>query len=269
MKQRKMDYHLHTNHSMDGKQSVDALCKRAVALGLEEIGITDHIDPGHPSPGVDVTPVFDVWHKEIGLAKEAYPGLTIRVGLEIGDNMACRQQIYDIVDGQPLDFRLFSLHLIDGCDPYDDVYFGGKTQAQAYRQYVERRVESVTTFRDYDAIAHLGYVCKFAPYPRETRPIQYHHAPDAFDAIFKYLAQEGKALEINTSGLVNTDEPIPGPGIVKRYLELGGEFFTFGSDAHYEERVGIYLDKCREMVRSLGGKWQAGFHNRVMEVHKI
>lgn len=266
---RRMDYHLHTTYSPDGKQDMMELCRRAVEAGLDEIAVTDHIDPGHPSPGVDAPPDFPKWSADIERARAAFPRLTIRRGVEIGDNFGFRKDIYSLLGGLSLDFHLLSMHLVDGADPYDQAYFEGKTQAQAYRQYAERRAQSILSFQDYDAAAHLGYVCKFAPYPKEVRPIQYGHAPDAFDEIFRYMAREGKALEINASGLIGTREPIPGPGLVKRFLELGGEFFTFGSDAHMTQRVSLRLEDCREMARALGGRWQAGFSKRVMRVYKI
>lgn len=269
MQKRKMDYHLHSVHSMDGKQTIDALCKQAVLLGLDEICLTEHIEPMHPTPEMDKPPEFEKWFKEIALAQQAYPHLRIRAGLEIGDNPICRRQIEQSLDALPLDFRLLSLHLVNNVDPYETAYYEGKTQQQAYREYVIARLESILSFTDYDGIAHLGYVCKFAPYEASARPLRYHHAPDELDMLLKHLAQTGKALEINTSGLVQTDSTIPGMDIVERFISLGGEFFTFGSDAHQVERVYQNIEKAKAMVQQAGGRWQAGFNKRVMQVYAI
>lgn len=266
---RKMDYHLHTHHSFDAKQTMDSLCRRAIELGVEEIAITEHIEPGHPDKSCDIPPQYDKWWQDVRTCREKYPQLVIKAGVEIGDNPPCRQWIYDLLDGLDLDFHLLSMHLVDGSDPYLPGFFDHRDQATAYRQYVESKVEGVLNFKDYDAMAHLGYVAKFAPYPKEIRPLTYNYAPDAFDTLFKHLAQEGKAMELNASGYLGMDLPIPGPNLVKRYLELGGEFFTFGSDAHFEERVYLHVERAKEMVRSLGGRWQCGFTKRKMEVYKI
>ena len=53
------------------------------------------------------------------------------------------------------------------------------------------------------------------------------------------LIQKKKALEINTAGLVKGLSCFhPKSEIVSRYLELGGELLTLGSDAHYPSDVG-------------------------------
>lgn len=259
---RKMDYHLHSTYSMDGHQTLDEICEKAIALGLDEICITDHIEPHHPDPGVDKPPVFPYWLRDLALVREKYPALLIRQGIEIGDNAPYREEIVATLDALPLDFRLLSLHLVDNMDPYHPEYFEGKTQEQAYRRYAEQRVESILHFPDYDAIAHLGYVGKFAPYPPEDRPLRYRHAPDAIDTLLRSLAQNGKALEINASGLRETDSPIPGADIIRRFLELKGEFFTFGSDAHKTGHIYLHVEQAKEIAISCGAKWQLSFERR-------
>ena len=261
--------HLHTTHSMDGRQTVMALFTRAAELGLDEICLTEHIEPGHPTPGADRPPDFAVWLKEIETAREKFPRLIIRAGLEIGDNAPIRKSIYETLDALPLDYRLLSLHLVNGLDPYEAAYFEGKTQKQAYREYAERKAESVLHFSNYDAVAHLGYVGKFAPYAPEMMPFRYHHAPDELDAIFRFMAENGKALEINASGLKKTDSPIPGADLIRRYLELGGEFFTFGSDAHFVEDVYGRVEKAKAIAKAQGAKWQVGFSQRKMKAYAL
>ena len=55
-----MDYHLHTFHSMDGRQSMDDLCRTMVERGVEEICLTEHIEPGHPDDNADIPPDWPV-----------------------------------------------------------------------------------------------------------------------------------------------------------------------------------------------------------------
>ena len=81
MEQRRMDYHLHTVHSFDGEQSMDELCADMVSKGVQEICLTEHIEPGHPGEGVDVPPIWDVWFMEIDAMRRKYPMLTIRAGV--------------------------------------------------------------------------------------------------------------------------------------------------------------------------------------------
>ncbi|MBQ8554656.1 MAG: histidinol-phosphatase HisJ family protein [Clostridia bacterium] len=270
MKQRLMDYHLHTVHSMDGRQTMDELCSTMVQRGVEEICLTEHIEPGHPSPELDIPPIWDVWFHEIQQMRVKYPMLTIRAGVEIGDNPKLRDRIKADMDALPLDFRLLSLHLVNGVDCYDvDDYFGGKTRAQAYREYAEAKAESILAWNDFDSVAHIGYAAKFSAYTGADRALVYEDAPDVFDAILEHIIDLGKCLEVNTSGYATTGDTFAHSSIIKRYIELGGENFTFGSDSHDVERDYADVERAKEMVRQLGGKYQAAFDQRRMTLYRI
>ena len=171
---RRMDYHLHTNHSMDGRQTMPELCETMLARGVQEIALTEHIEPGHPEEEMDVPPVWADWFAEIARCRAAYPALVIRSGIEIGDNPLCRAETKALLDTLPLDFRLLSLHLVNGVDCYDsEKYFTGKTRAQAYREYAEAKAESILDWEDFDSVAHIGYVAKFSIYTGKERALVY------------------------------------------------------------------------------------------------
>lgn len=261
------DYHLHTEHSMDCTMSLDMLCESALRIGLAEICITDHTEFGHPDPNTDIPPVVNVWLSDIERAREQYPQLTIRTGIEIGDNPLCRERIKAWLAPLPLDFRLLSLHLIDNADPYSPNFFAKGDQDTLYRRYVESKLESALAWEaeEYDAFAHLGYCAKFAPYPVEVRPLRYRHAPDAFDALFQKLAQDGKPLEINTSGKRSMGEFIPDRELIEHFAAAGGEFVTLGSDAHQPQHVGNWLEEARALAKECGIRYAATFEKRVLK----
>lgn len=265
-----MDYHVHSIHSFDGHQLMDELCMTMLSKGVEEFCLTEHIEPGHPDPDVDIPPIWDVWMEDIHQMRQKYPQLTIRAGVEIGDNSIYRKAVEKKLRELALDYHLLSLHLVNGVDCYDvEKYYTGKSRAKAYRDYLEAKAESVMAWHDFDCVAHIGYVSRYAPYDASEKPIRYADAPDAIDAIFRKMIQEGKCLEVNTSGMISTGEPFPSYELIKRYIALGGELFTFGSDAHRTERDGEGIEDAKAMVRSLGGKYQAGFCKRKMTVYAL
>ena len=269
---RLMDYHTHTNHSMDGKQTIRELCASMLALGAAEACLTEHIEPGHPEPGIDKPPVWPDWFAEIEAARRDFPELTLRAGIEIGDNPSCREATRALLDSLPLDFRLLSLHLVNGIDCYDAAaYYKGKTRAQAYREYAVAKAESVCAWEDFDSVAHIGYVGRYAPYPMEPedRPLQYRDAPEELDALLRHIIRLDKCLEINTSGYDSLGCPMPHPSIVRRYIELGGTCFTFGSDAHTTDRDMKDIWRGMEEVRALGGKWYCGFEGRKRTAYRM
>ena len=270
MEQRRMDYHLHTLHSMDGQQTVDELCQSMLEKGVQEICITEHIEPGHPDTLLDIPPIWDVYFSEIAQARKRYPQLTIRAGVEIGDNPVLRERIKADLDELPLDFRLLSLHLVNGVDPYEtEKYFAGKTRAQAYREYVEAKAESILAWEDFDSVAHIGYAAKFSAFTGKERALVYADAPDVFDAILRHIITLGKCLEVNTSGYRTTEDTFAHSSIIRRYIELGGEKFTFGSDSHGTDRNYADIERAKDMVRSMGGKYQAAFEQRKMTLWRI
>lgn len=260
----RFDYHLHTLHSMDCRMPLKDLCKAALLAGLQEICLTEHTEFGHPDAASDRPPDPDRWLADIADARRRYPSLTIRAGMEIGDNPLCRDRIKAWHAALPLDFKLLSLHLIDQEDPYFPDFFADRDQDAFYRRYVESKLESALAWApdEYDAMAHLGYCAKFAPYPVSKRPLRFRHAPDQFDALFRLLAEGGKALEINTSGMRTMGECIPGRELLSRFRELGGEFVTLGSDAHVPEFVGGWLDEARELAKACGFRYALTFAQR-------
>ena len=42
-----VDYHVHSNNSFDGKNSIEEMCKKAIEINLSEICFTEHfsVDP--------------------------------------------------------------------------------------------------------------------------------------------------------------------------------------------------------------------------------
>ncbi len=259
----KADCHVHSRHSNDSETPIQSICAAAVNAGVAEVCLTDHLDRFHPTAELDVPPVYREWLAEIEEARAAYPALKLHIGLEIGDMAAHRDEIAAVVGGLPLDFRLLSLHVVDGVDPYEAQFFAdGRTQEQLYARYVEAKLESVLHFPDYDAVAHLGYCGKFAPYPPETRPLRWRHAPDHLDLLLRHIAQNGRALEINTSGLKTTDSTIPGWDILRRFAELGGEFVTLGSDAHTPEFIAYRFEDAQRIAVSAGLRWGVRFVGR-------
>lgn len=262
VEQQRMDYHLHTIHSADGEQSLEELCTAMERQGVQEICLTEHFDLGHPDPELMFIPDWPAYAEDVRQARLRHPGLTIRFGVEMGDIATHRTEAAAVLDRQPLDFRLLSLHVVDGHDCWEPVYYQEKTRDEAYLAYVRATFETLSYWDDFDSLAHLGYVAKFAPYQGDKRPLVYEDAPEEFDAILRLLIRKDKCLEVNTSGLDATGDVFPHTSILRRYIALGGECFTFGSDSHTVARDYQYIERAKDLVRALGGRWQCAFHDR-------
>ncbi|GHU66752.1 phosphoesterase [Clostridia bacterium] len=260
------DYHTHTHHSMDGHQTIAKLCEAELNAGFDEVCITEHYEPMHPTPGADIPPVRDDVLVEFNEAKAAFPLLSLRLGIEIGDNPPYHDMIAQWLNEWPLDYRLMSLHLVGQYDPYDREYFTqyDNRRELAYPAYAQGVLDSLKSWHpdDYDALAHLGYCGRYAPYPDVEKAFIYRDAPQLIDQILLTLAQNGKALEINTGKYLQSGQVIPDQSILERFKVLGGEFIMFGSDSHRPEHAGQGFDYAYALAREIGFRYTCRFDQR-------
>jgi len=244
------DFHLHSRVSFDGKDSARNMTKAAVAAGLKEICFTDHMDYDPQNLGKHYT--FDIhdYNKEYeGLE---LPGVAIRYGFEFGMLPDNQDQFRIDLDRRDWDFVLGSVHFVDGLDVYFESYWAGKTPYQAILRSMEETLTCVKDHDDYDVLAHLTFLAKTYGNPLK-QPIAYRDYREVVDEILKILAQKGKGLEINTSGMDVCGDYLPGVEYLHRFKELGGEIVTVGSDAHHSNRVGQYCGEACRIVQDIFG----------------
>ena len=72
---------------------------------------------------------------------------------------------------------------------------------------------------------------------------------------------------MNTAGLFERkgktlNTTLPEPDIVRRFKEIGGEFVTFGSDAHLAADLGRGWFDATEIIKASGFKYITYFKNR-------
>ena len=263
------DNHNHSEFSFDGKRtSVLASAISAKEKGLGGLCFTDHCDFFVPMEKAEhenrVPEVFDIaaQQAEIDKVRSIIPEISIMKGIELGMYHDCHQQIRNVLKAGAFDQVTASVHYIENSDPYWGNYYIGKDFKQAYGHYLETIYNEITWLEDFDVLGHFDYVTRYAPYPETS--ILYSDFGDILDCILRYIAEEGKALEINTKTYqdYNGRTPILDENILKRYLELGGEIISLGSDSHDDFNVGYNITKWPEYLKSLGFKYLAHFEKR-------
>jgi len=261
------DFHIHSDISFDGNDSIDSIAASAAASGLREICFCEHIEPAH-TYGIDWDGYvdFDEYTHQIEAARSKYPGLIIRQGIEAGLAQSSAGQIREYLSDKPLDFVIASQHMIAGEDPYFSSYFEGKTKKHAEELYLKDLLSCITDFDYYSVVGHIGYVNHHSPH---NAPLSYADFSDLIDQILKSAVDAGKGIEINTTGYYKYGEPMPSPDIIRRFLELGGEIITIGSDAHYKSVVGAYYGEAVRLLQSLGVKAVCTFDQMRPVFHKI
>jgi histidinol-phosphatase (PHP family) len=258
----KTDYHTHSNYSFDGKATMDAMIERAIKLGLEEYAITDHIDFGYPHP--KTLGPYDISHIVIAMeaAKAEYDGrIKVLAGVEIGLRPDVADIAQQMVDAHDFDFVIGSLHDAHGIDFFWPEFYRGRSKDEAYALYYENLLEMVRLCDAYDVLGHFDYINRLGK-------IAYNDATGTdncqiIDDILKIVISKGKGIEINTAGITyGIGYPHPHIDVLRRYIQLGGEIITVGSDAHTPGNIAKHFDRVYEILRQLGVKYITRFDKR-------
>lgn len=256
------DCHLHSYFSCDSEMQPEAACEKAISLELQGIAFTDHLDYDYPDLDLSFMIDFRLYSEYMDELKIKYKeNLKILKGIEVGIQPHVIEDTNSLVNEFDFDFVISSTHIIDKLDPYTGAYYEGKDKKQSDTRYLQEILHSVTNFKNYDVIGHIGYIRRYGPYGDKN--FKYSDYIDLADSILETIINDGKGIEVNTSGYRNgLESPVPDYDIVKRYRELGGEIVTIGSDAHYPEHIGDGFELVKEQLKNLGFNYFTYFEGR-------
>ena len=262
------DYHLHSDISFDAHSPAREIVACAAQKGLKEICFTEHmdIDPagGREEIGLDFARYDAVYQN---LMAEGCP-IAVKQGVELGAFGDRAEEFAAIARAHDYDFVICSQHFVGTRDPYYPEFYEGKTMHEAYQEYLEEICKTLRVFKEYDVVGHIGYPSK---YYRGTEPCKfiYSEFAEIIDEILKQAIADGKGIEVNTSSIPKTDDTVATSEMVSRYLELGGEILTVGSDAHWAADVGNYIPQTLKKLQALGAKYVCTFSKRQPIFHSL
>lgn len=241
------DCHLHTDNSFDSETPAELQVARARELGIEYIALTDHCDILEWSDANIARSNAQAME-----LNARYDDITVLRGLELGEPLQDMDETARALGLCEYDFVLCSLHNIRG---EEDFYYLHPDRAQAaelVRRYFEELFEMVKWNR-FDSLAHLTYPLRYIT-EHDGVPVDMAPYQPVVREILATLAENGKALEINTSGLRNRDGMLlPTVEYVRLFRELGGKYITLGSDAHMPEHLAV------GMAEGIAAAKEAGF----------
>ena len=259
------DYHMHSTVSFDGQEAPEEMARAAAQAGLKEICFTDHVD--YDPLGQLGVMAFDTAVYNAAYDDLEVPGLKIRRGMEFGLTHDNGEQFREDLKRRPFDFVLGSIHFVDDLDVYFKEFWQGKSVFEAERRYLEATLDCVQIHDDFDVLAHLTYIGKSRSH-HAPRTVPYAEHRELLDEILRILAQKGKGLEMNTSGMDRCGGFLPTADYFRRFKELGGEIVTVGSDAHDSQRVGQYSFEACEILKDIFG-YVCTFEGRKPIFHKL
>lgn len=260
------DSHVHSNNSPDASpDTVEMLARSAMEKGLRGLCVTDHCDVN----------CYDQWKcgecmagsvKDIAAAKEQFCSdrFFLGMGIELGQPIQALDKVAEALAMGPYDFVLGSLH---NGDQYQDYHFiDFRTSPldpwEVTRNYYDTMVRTAQ-WGQFDVLAHLTLPMRYVKGRDGVEDFNLAPYDEMIQETLRILAQSGKGIEINTSGLrQQIGEAMPTLPYLKRFRQLGGEIVTIGSDSHNARDIAAGFDTAAQMLREAGFGHFAFFKER-------
>jgi histidinol-phosphatase (PHP family) len=234
--------------------------RRAVGLGLAEIGFSDH----SPMPQDD----FDNWRMradqldeyvaKVGLAQKTFPQLTIRLALEVDFLPGHEDWIRKLAARHPWDYFIGSVHYVsdswDIDNPAKLSEWKKRDAFEVWSAYFERLTLAAES-KLFDIIGHADLPKKFG-----IRPVQ--DCTPLYEKFLEAAKKSGCAIELNTAGLRKDCKEIYPSRQLLEIAFLKNVPITFGSDAHAPEEVGMNFAEAINLAHSIGYQECCRFEHR-------
>ncbi len=272
------DLHTHTSYSPDASSAPEEMCERAAELGLKALAVTDHCDCNLWLPlneqDREITVDKEMYGSRdysqasiahISRLKERFPFLLC--GVELGQPLQNPAAAEVILSHPELDFVIGSLHMNAGRDDFYWLDYRSMELPEIYALMTDYFDEILEMCRstDFDVLGHLTYPLRYitGECGIGLDMTRFH---EVIREIFRTLAEGGKGIEINTSGLRQRyGKALPDLEYVRLYRECGGEILTLGSDAHKAADLGAGISIGEQIARDAGFKYTAIFRSRKPE----
>ncbi len=269
----KADYHIHSCFSGDSNESTGNIIEKAISLKLDEIALTDHLDPDFPSEKVNFDLDLPAYSEALSrLQNISHEGLIVKRGIEIGMQPHLAEKLGHIIDEEKFDFIIGSIHCVNRTDLSEGSFFDRYSKDDAHRIYFETVYHNLELMNGISVLGHLDFIKRYgkSQYGHTHTEINYELHMDVIEEILRLAIDKGTGLEVNTSGFrYGLGHPHPNEIILKRYRELGGEIITIGSDAHLSEQIGNDIAAATEILVKTGFRYICSFSEKKPFFHTI
>ncbi len=255
----KIDYHIHTNFSLDSKEEIEEIIKYGIENNFEEIAITDHLDLDFPDDGEVILLDIENYIKTLEKYKKKYKSqIGLKVGIELGlqphlkDNLLVKEVLRD----KRFDFIIGSIHCLNRKGLHNNEFFKDfkGTKDEAHNIYFQEIYNSISSFDGISVLGHMDFVKRYGKlYYEDYNIINYEYHKEIIIKILKHLIENNIGIEMNTSGYrYGLGEPQVGEYILREYKSLGGKILTIGSDAHQVKDLGAGFTQGKKLLKDIG-----------------
>lgn len=256
------DYHTHTRFSFDGDPAAthDAMCRRALEVGLTDIAFTDHCDVNAEEENLYDAPYdADTAFTAMMEVKEKYKGrLNVVCGIELGNPHQYPARARAVLDAHPYEFVIGSLHNLRDVPDFYLMNYGEMSEGLIRRLFDRALDETIETaqFAGITTVGHVTYMHRYIT--QAGKPFCFKPYYEKLEHLFRTVIDRDIALELNLSTLwKGLGITMPTMELLKLYTDCGGKLITVGTDAHAPQNLGKALRKGYAILET------AGFHEVV------
>ncbi len=280
-----LDYHLHLwpHRQREAEATVAQVteyCEKAVAAGVTEIALTEHLFRFVQTdkllhgfwddlPGEALRPgMAAYWAHHARVDLDSYvevveavkaEGLPVVLGMEVDYYEGRMDEVAELLDGYPFDVLLGSVHWLGAWrfDVLDDAQVMAEWDVRAVEDVWEaytRAMEEMADSGACDVFAHPDLVKVAGKVPA---------VPDEFyDRMAEAAASSGMAAEVSSAGWRKpVGEEYPAPPLLRRFVERGVPLTT-ASDAHDLPDVADRTADLRGLLEAAGVGWLQAYRGR-------
>ena len=242
------DFHLHSNYSPDGKNTIELLCEQALLLDFSAIAFTEHLE-WHPMwhGDLNIRDYFD----DISWIQDKYQpqGLTVYSGLEVGNPQDYPHEFNSMLQDYSFDIIIASQHWLNGANIHFESCFIGHHPETIYRQYF-REIERMAFLCEFDILGHFDRI--FWPGTLLGYSPNLKNLEQDIRAAMSALVRNDHALELNTRFLAYEDDwNYTIATILGWYFEEGGQHVLVNSDAHQTYQIGRNFDLAYQILENV------------------
>lgn len=258
MQKMKTDMHTHSTYSHDGKNELSTMLAEAQKQGLVFYGVSEHFDYDYDLSAMDESErramknaePAEYFHGARHLQEDYEGVMNVCVGVEFGysEDPIVQQAYVETYERYRPDYVINSVHGDDGVD--FAFHASSADKKTVYGRYLELIRRSLDASYHYDIVGHIGYIARYVKYA--DRRFSLEEFGEEIDDIFKTIIAKDKILEVNTANKNLENRTLPSEELVRRYYELGGRKISFGSDAHFKERIADKRDEVVAMLKKIG-----------------
>ena len=244
------DSHTHSDTSWDAEHSITFLCETAVKKGILGFAITDHCEINEYVTR-DIETRIRQGYFEMLKARAAFgKSLMLSYGIELGQMNFDLDLTHHVLEMEPYDFVLGSLHCIRGNEDFYFMDFQDEDPYALLEEYYQELYE-IARLNLFDSMAHITYPIRYMN-GKHHLGVDLSRMDDLIDLTLRTLAQNGRALEINTSGLRG---PIVETSPTLKYVKRGRFFLLYllqktAAPAAANLLGGIVMDRLLSLLQN-------------------